>query len=199
MPTFQTRDPSIPEFWTERFEQNFMPWDRAGVPAELQRFVAGTAGPKTALIPGCGMAYEVRYLSEAGWDVTAIDFSAAAVAAAKAQLGEWAGRVMEADFFTFKPSKPLDLIYERAFLCALPRPMWPDIVARWADLLPAGALLAGYFYFDEAVQGPPFGAARRQLEQLLKPYFKQVDDQAVADSIPVFVGKERWQVWRRLP
>jgi hypothetical protein len=198
MPTFQTRDPSIPEFWTERFEQNIMPWDRAGVPAELQRFVTTIAGPKTALIPGCGMAYEVRYLSEAGWDVTAIDFSAAAVTAAKAQLGEWAGRVMEADFFTFTPSKSLDLIYERAFLCALPRPMWPDIVARWADLLPAGALLVGYFYFDEAVQGPPFGAERRQLEQLLKPHFKQVDDQAVTDSVAVFAGKERWQVWRRL-
>jgi hypothetical protein len=31
------------------------------------------------------------------------------------------------------------------------------------------------------------------------PRFERLDDQAVNDSLPVFVGKERWQVWRRLP
>ncbi|OGB27782.1 MAG: SAM-dependent methyltransferase [Burkholderiales bacterium RIFCSPLOWO2_02_FULL_57_36] len=198
MPTFEARDPSAPAFWSERFEQNFMPWDRGGVPDALQRFVAQTPQKHVALIPGCGVGYEVAYLSEAGWDVTAIDFSPAAVAAAQAMLGPWASRVVEADFFTFVPKIPLDLIYERAFLCALPRDRWQQIVERWAELLPPGGLLAGFFYFDDAPKGPPFGIAPAQLEALLTPSFERIEDSLATDSVSVFSGRERWQVWRRI-
>ncbi|TFV89035.1 methyltransferase domain-containing protein [Oxalobacteraceae bacterium OM1] len=197
MPTFDTRDPTQAQFWTERFDQRFTPWDRGGVPQALQDFVAAAARPHVTLIPGCGTGYEVAFLSEAGWDVTAIDFSPAAVSAAQAALGPWASRVVEADFFTYVPPRPVDLIYERAFLCALPRAKWPDIARRWAELLPAGGLLAGFFYFDNAPKGPPFGGEPEQVRALLEPDFVQIDDRAVTDSIPVFAGKERWQVWRR--
>ncbi|HJU70768.1 MAG TPA: methyltransferase domain-containing protein [Paucimonas sp.] len=197
MPTFNTRDPSRPAFWTERFEQKFMPWDRGGVPVALQQFVARTAGPRIALIPGCGAGYEVAYLSDAGWDVSAIDFSPAAVAAARQALGPWAPRVTEADFFTFAPERPLDLIYERAFLCALPPDKWPEVAARWAQLLAPCKLLAGFFFFSDTTKGPPFGIAPAALETLLTPYFEKIEDMPVADSIAVFAGKERWQVWRR--
>lgn len=175
-----------------------MPWDRSGVPLVLQQFVASALKPYVALIPGCGIGYEVAYLSEAGWDVTAIDFSPAAVAAAQAVLGPWAKCVLEADFFTFVPQKPLDLIYERAFLCALPRRLWPQVVARWAALLAQGGLLTGFFYFDDAPTGPPFGIAPDELDALLAPYFERIEDQPVTDSVAVFKGKERWQIWRRL-
>jgi predicted TPR repeat methyltransferase len=204
MATFQTRDPSAPAFWTERFEQQFMPWDKGGVPDELRKFVEQTgkrdacAPPCITLIPGCGLGYEVAYLSEAGQDVTAIDFSPAAVAAAHAVLGKWAARVVEADFFTFAPPAPIDLIYERAFLCALPRRMWPDVAARWAGLLPPGGLLAGFFFFDDQAKGPPFGISDEELNFLLSTYFTRIEDRPVADSIDVFNGKERWQVWQRL-
>jgi SAM-dependent methyltransferase len=197
MPTFKSGDPSAPAFWTERFEQQFTPWDRGGVPAALQQFVAQSPQPRVTLIPGCGTGYEVAYLSEAGWDVTAIDFSPLAVKAAQAALGKWAARVTEADFFEFEPQRPVDFIYERAFLCALPREKWPLIVHRWSELLSSGGLLGGFFYFDAAPKGPPFGAARDELVRLLEPGFEQIDDQAVTDSIPIFAGKERWQVWRR--
>jgi hypothetical protein len=46
-------------------------------------------------------------------------------------------------------------------------------------------------------KGPPFGIARERLEALLAPHFDCIVDQAVADSIPVFEGRERWMVWRR--
>ena len=197
MPTFESRDPSEPGFWTERFEQNFMPWDKGGVPAALREFAERSPRKYVTLIPGCGLGYELAYLSEAGWDVTAIDFSPAAVAAARITVGPWATRVLEADFFSFAPHLPLELIYERAFLCALPRRMWPAVAARWAELLAPGALLAGFFYFDDGLKGPPFGIAPAELDALLIPHFERVEDVAVDDSIAVFAGKERWQVWRR--
>jgi len=197
MPTFETRNPATAEFWDERFAQRFMPWDRGGVPAALRDFVQQQAQPVAVLIPGCGSGHEIAYLAEAGWQVTAIDFSPVAVQVARSALGQWASRVVQADFFDFVPPQPVDCIYERAFLCALPREKWAAVAQRWATLLPAGGLLAGFFYFDDAPKGPPFGILREELDALLLPAFERIADAAVTDSLPVFAGKERWQVWRR--
>ncbi|MFC5459641.1 methyltransferase domain-containing protein [Massilia niabensis] len=197
MPEFASRDPRAPDFWDERFERGFTPWDLGGVPAALHDFVKASEGPRTVLIPGCGTAYELIYLNDAGWDALAIDFSPAAVSRARQLAGQWAPRVLEADFFAWEPQRPLDLIYERAFLCAMPPSLWPQLAARWAALLVPGGLLAGFFFFGESPKGPPFGIARTALEALLSPHFELVDEAAVADSLPVFEGTERWMVWRR--
>jgi SAM-dependent methyltransferase len=196
MPDFASRDPRSPEFWDERFAQGFMPWDRGGVPAQLRAFIAASP-PLATLVPGCGTGYELAAFCDAGWDATAIDFAPVAVANARTAVGSWAGRVVEADFFNYAPATPLDCMYERAFLCAMPRAMWPQVAARWAALLAPGGLLAGYFFFDDAVKGPPFGIDRATLNGLLAANFDCIDDAAVTDSIPVFQGKERWMAWRR--
>jgi hypothetical protein len=196
MPEFDSRDPKSPAFWDERFERGFTPWDKGGVPGQLREFIA-TSQPASVLIPGCGAAYELVYFSEAGWDATALDFSPAAVAMARETVGEWRHRVTEADFFAWEPAPDLTVIYERAFLCALPPAMRPQVAKRWAQLLPSGGLLAGFFFFDDAPKGPPFGISRDELDRLLGEDFECVEDAGVADSIPVFAGKERWMVWRR--
>ncbi|WP_395826566.1 methyltransferase domain-containing protein [Collimonas sp.] len=198
IPQFSSRDPSQPDFWSERFEHDFMPWDSGGVPQALQHYLARST-PVPTLIPGCGSGYEVACLSAAGWDVTAIDFSAAAVSAARKLLGPWAGHVLQADFFTYQPPQPLGLIYERAFLCALPAARRAQIVSRWAELPPPGATLAGFFFFDDAPKGPLFGISRPELERLLHANFELVDEREVSESISVFEGKERWLEWRRRP
>lgn len=197
MTGFDTRDPRAPAFWDERFERGFTPWDRGGAPQALRDFVGQAPGPLATLIPGAGAAHELAFLREQGWDATAIDFSPAAVALARKLSPRWSAQVVEADFFDYVPAAPLQLVYERAFLCAMPRAMWPDVAARWADLLPSGGLLAGYFFFDDAPKGPPFGIARAQLDALLSPHFACIADAPVADSIDVFAGKERWMIWQR--
>jgi SAM-dependent methyltransferase len=197
MVAFASRDPRVPGFWDERFERGFTPWDRGGVPAALRAFVADAKRPLRTLVPGCGTGYELAFLADAGWDATAIDFSPAAVVAAKAAVGPWGERVLQADFFSYQPPHPPELVYERAFLCAMPPALWNGVACRWAELLPAGALLAGFFFFDDAPKGPPFGIDHERLAQLLEPAFACIEDEAVADSIPVFAGKERWMVWQR--
>lgn len=197
MPEFSSRDPNSPGFWDERFEQGFTPWDRGGVPDALRQFVSASARPLRTLIPGCGSAWELVHLCDAGWDASAIDFSPAAVASARGQAGQWAGRVHQADFFDWVPPAPIEFIYERAFLCALPPVLWPRVAERWASLLGPGALLAGFFFLADQPKGPPFGIAPERLDALLTPHFTRVDDAPVSDSITVFAGKERWQVWQR--
>ena len=194
---FDHRDPLSPQFWDERFARAFTPWDRGGVPQALRDFVARSDAPLTTLIPGCGSAWELAYLCAAGWNATAIDFAPVAVERGKALAGQWSERVVQADFFAWQPAQALEFIYECAFLCALPRAMRPQIVARWAELLAPGGRVGGFFYFDEAAKGPPFGIGRAQLDALMAPYFDCVEEAQVEDSIPVFAGKERWMVWQR--
>ncbi|KDB07966.1 thiopurine S-methyltransferase [Burkholderia sp. lig30] len=193
---FSTRDPGDASFWNERFERGMTPWDLAGAPAEFRAF-ASRHPQCPVLVPGCGSAHEALWLAQAGWPVRAIDFAEQAVAAAQAQLGEHAGVVEQADFFGYVPPFAVQWVYERAFLCALPRDRRADYAARMAELLPAGGWLAGYFFTGATRTGPPFGIDRSELDALLAPYFELVEDLPVEESLPVFAGRERWLTWRR--
>lgn len=197
VPTFAHRDPTNAAFWDERFANAFMPWDAAGVPQALRAFVTQEGAPRATLIPGCGAAYEAAWLDAQGWPVRAIDFSPVAVESARSQLGPRASLVEQADFFTYTPPFAVDVIYERAFLCALPRNLWQDYARRMAHLLPQGARLAGFFFLKETPKGPPFGIAPEALDALLAQDFVCEADRLVDDSVPVFAGAEHWMVWRR--
>jgi hypothetical protein len=195
-PIFSAQDPNAAAFWDQRFEKGYTPWDQAGVPDAFRAFVA-RHDPRPVLIPGCGSAYEALWLAQAGWTVRAIDFAANAVAAARAQLGDRADLVEQADFFTYEPPFTPGWIYERAFMCALPKARWPGYAERMAVLLPPQGLLAGFFFLGATPKGPPFGVERGELDALLLPRFELIEDEPVTDSIAVFAGRERWLTWRR--
>jgi thiopurine S-methyltransferase len=196
-PDFATRDAADPAFWDERFARGVTPWDMHGVPAEFQAF-AGTRQPCPVLIPGCGNGWEAGWLHQRGWPVTAIDFAAEAVASARKALGAAAGVVRQADFFAFQPDPPCQIIYERAFLCALPPRLREAYGERVAALLPTDGLLAGYFFVDETRGGPPFAITAAALDALLTPHFERLEDRPASAPLPVFGERERWQVWRRV-
>jgi SAM-dependent methyltransferase len=193
-------DPAGPAFWDVRFREGYKPWDAGGVPAALREFLTRDEGDMPValrvLVPGSGSGYEVQAFAAAGHDVVAIDFSPAAIEAARSVLGELGRVLLQGDFFAH-PLGEFDLVYERAFLCALPRPHWPRWAARVAEVLQPGGRLAGFFFWSDDERGPPFGLKRGELEALLSSAFDQIEDVAVADSIPVFAGRERWQIWRR--
>ena len=189
--------PEHPDFWCKRFGEGFTPWDAGKVPDDFAAFVAQHPTPLNTLIPGCGSAWEAVHLAQHAWPVTALDFSPTAIARAREVLADVAVDLVCDDFFKWQPPKPPALIYERAFLCALPRKLWEDWSHRVAELLPTGGLLAGFFFICDQAKGPPFGILPEQLEALLAPHFECIEDKAVADSIPVFAGRERWQIWQR--
>lgn len=174
-----------------------MPWDAGRVPDALRAYATRIPPGSRMLIPGCGSAYEAYYLLENGFEVEAIDFSEAAVQIGKANLGCFGDRIRLADFFSFEYGLPYDVVYERAFLCALPPRVWAQYAERMAQILRPGGDLAGFFFLKETQQGPPFGISEAKLRGLLDTSFEQVDERPVADSLPVFQGAERWQVWRR--
>lgn len=192
------QDSSRPEFWDTRYRGGVTPWDAAGVPPRLAAWLAAQTPPLRVLVPGCGTGYEVRAFHEHGHDVLAIDFSDAALEAARRELGPLARLVLQGDFFSLS-AEPFDLVYERALLCALPRARWGDWARRMGELLRPGGRLAGFYYIDDNERGPPFGTDLARLHELLDPGFLIEQDlpEPPEYSLAVFAGKERWQVWKR--
>jgi SAM-dependent methyltransferase len=187
-----------PEFFDMRYAAGKMPWDYGGVPITLKLFLAERRGPGRVLIPGCGSGYEIAAFHSAGWDVVGIDFSKVAVARARALLGPLADKVREADFFTSPlRNASFDIIYERTFLCTLEPDRRKHYARRIADLVTPSGLLCGFFFFGPEEEPPPYPISKEQLDQLLGRYFEKFEDRAVEDSLPLYAGKERWQIWRR--
>src|SRR5689334_22880159 len=140
-PSFPKRDPAGAEFWDLRYAADFAPWDAGRVPAQLREFVSAASRPRSVLVPGCGSAWDVRFLAESGWKVVGIDFSHEALGAARRILGPHVNNVRYGDFFARIPEAPFEVVYERAFLCALPRRMWGDWGRRMAEVVQPGGTL----------------------------------------------------------
>ena len=192
-------DSTHPDFWTTRYAAGKTPWDFGGVPAALRSFLARSHAPGRVLIPGCGSGYEVQAFHEGGYDVTAIDFSPAAIGQAKRILGILADRVIFGDFFTYDfGQRNFDLIYERTFLCSMPPSRWPDYANRMADLLSPEGRLIGIFLYGQRAASPPYPLTDKEAEQLFQRRFRLVRTELVIDSLPLFRSMERWQEWLKI-
>lgn len=207
--------PMDARFWDALFAQGRMPWDRSKTPDDLARYLAieksyvskdGLAkegqckrDSKSVFIPGCGAAYEVVSFIDQGYCVTAMDYSQEAVNLAKAKLGGYADSVQHGDVFEARFSQPFDVIYERAFLAALPRDKWADYFRMVNRLLPSGGYLIGYFVISDEYcsRFPPFCLRSGELPQWLATSFSLQFSSRVEDSVAVFKDKEYWMVWKK--
>ena len=193
-------DSNQPDFWTVRYAAGRTPWDFGGVPSALKSFLERSSTPGSVLIPGCGSGYEIRAFHAAGYDVSAIDFSPAAVDQAKRVLGVLAERVILGDFFTYDfGERRFELIYERTFLCSMSPSRWPEYVNRMARLLsPGGRLIGVFLYGQRPSSGPPFPLTEAEAEELFKKHFQLLRSEAMTDSLPLFRDMERWQEWLKI-
>jgi thiopurine S-methyltransferase len=141
----------------------------------------------TVLVPLCGKSLDILWLSQQGFKVIGIELSEQAVMqfAEEHQLhfqqvrfGDvqhfmtesisiWVG-----DFFALEPSliSPVDAIYDRAALIALPeklRSIYVERCLKW--LKPQGAiLLKTLSYNQEEMQGPPYNVTDEEVYKLYK-------------------------------
>ena len=186
------------EFWDSRYREGRTPWDFEGVPTALTRWIASASSAGRVLIPGCGFGYEVRAFADAGWDVTAIDYAPAAVERARRTLGPLGDKVLLGDFFAHDFGRArFEVIYERTFLCALPPALWPAYGRRVAELLVDGGKLIGTFFYGANDDPPPHPLTTDTADAALGSHFMRIADEAVTDSLPMFEGQERWQVWEK--
>ena len=174
-----------------------MPWDLRGVPDALTLWLNTVPLPGRALIPGCGSGYEVQAFHDADWNVTAIDYAPAAVARARTALGAIGDKVLLADFFAHDfGEEKFDVIYERTFLCSLPPERWPAYARRVDELLVDRGELIGIFLYGDEDEPPPYPLTEETAQRILGERFIHTADEAVTDSLLLFSGRERWQIWR---
>lgn len=192
-------DSSQPDYWTQRYASAKTPWTFHGVPENLGAFLRRTSSSSKVLIPGSGADFEViRAFHEAGHEVTAIDFSPAAVDLARHAPGALEGKIILGDFFAYDfGPKPFDLIYERTFLCSLPPSVWEEYIRRVAQLLSTGGKLVGFFFYGTEPEPPPYPLGDKRAIELFDKQFQLVRNETVSDSVPMFAGMERWQEWSR--
>ena len=176
------------EFWDQRFQSNETPWDRGDANPQLGAWLAaGALRPCRVLVPGCGSGYEVVALAAAGFEVTALDYSPAAIGRTRQRLAaaRLEAEVVEADALAWQPHRAFDAIYEQTCLCALYPDQWRDYadqVHRW--LAPGGTLCALF------VQLPRPGAAEGAIED--PPYHCDIN------AMRALFPQSRWN-WPRPP
>lgn len=72
-------------------------------------------------MPGCSTGWEVAELSKRGFDVIAIDYTAAAVEKTRQLLNEQGlkAEVVQADVLRYQHENKFDAVYEQTCLCAI--------------------------------------------------------------------------------
>jgi len=164
-------------FWDKRFAEGDTPWDRGAANPQLGTWlVTGALKPCRILVPGCGSGYEVAVLAQAGFEVTALDYSPEAIALTRKLLDAEGlkATVVEADALAWQPEKPFDAIYEQTCLCALYPDQWRDYadqLHRW--LAPSGKLFALFVQMlrpgaaEGKIEGPPYHCDIHAMRALL--------------------------------
>lgn len=217
--TMSATDSSEPAYW-EKIWQELQPgqhFDKLEPAPALVTFLSTTKLlPRkglTALIPGCGRAYDAHLLATSSnfSHVTGLDVSRTAINRAGSYLTDVNTpmnkyTLVEGNFFDDNvASGPFDFVYDYTFFCALPpakRTMWATGMAR--RLVNGGLLATLMFPLGKPPKdgGPPFGVSFDEYERVLADVgFACVDGpRALADdecNDGRTGGKCAWAVWRK--
>jgi len=161
-------------FWSNRYKQQQTGWDIGyASPPIVYYFEQVNNKNLNILIPGCGNAYEAKYLFEQGFkNVYVLDF-------VKEVLDDFAktvpnfpkSNILYGDFFNLEDQ--FDIIVEQTFFCALLPSKRNDYAIKMKKLLkPNGKLIGLFFNTAFKKNGPPFGGDKKEYTQLFSAFFK---------------------------
>ncbi|NJD32335.1 MAG: thiopurine S-methyltransferase [Gammaproteobacteria bacterium] len=180
------------DFWHERWQTGQTGFHQSAVHPFLERWWPSLRAPAGARIyvPLCGKSLDMAWLADRGHTVVGSELSPIAIAdffasqglaATKALAGKFSRHaagpfeILEGDALLLTPdlTGPLDGVYDRAALVALPPDMRPAYAASLAGLLPSGArgLVVSFEYPQEMKGGPPFSVEAAEVRQLFGDSF----------------------------
>ena len=154
-----------------------IPWTRGGPDPGMIAWLDSEASARLrigcrAIVPGCGLGDDARELLRRGFDVTAFDFSAEAIAWARRLDPAQAERYVAGDLFSPDPAwlRRFDLVADCFCLQSMPAALHEAAMAALANLLsPRGVLLVcGHCGLRPAaeVEGPPWPVMPEELAAL---------------------------------
>ena len=186
------------DFWTAKYINGDMGWDIGYASTPLKEYFDQLRDKDLKiLIPGCGNAYEARYLLESGFtNIHLLDISQFLVDQLKEEFfPDYKGylRLYCEDFFEHE--EEYDLIVEQTFFCSL-KPSYRHAYARkmYELLRPKGRLIGVLFTFPLSKEGPPFGGSMEEYRQYFEPYFNILKLEVCKNSITPREGSECFMI-----
>lgn len=180
------------EFWLKKWEDAETGFHQDQVhPLLVRHWPALERGPGCrVLVPLCGKSVDMVYLAGLDHAVTGIELSALAIrqffaeqclepeTSARAGFRVHAAgalRLIEGDFFALETGLvgPVDAVYDRAALIAMPPERQTDYVRQLEPLAATAPILLVTLDYDPAeMQGPPFATPPAQVERLFDERYR---------------------------
>lgn len=171
------------DFWHNKWANNEIGFHRSQANPLLVNNIdaLSLAQGSTVFIPLCGKTLDIAWLLSNGYRVAGVELVESAIEQLFAELGvEPAVAVLDnvkhysaknIDIFVgdiFDVSKamlgPVDAIYDRAALVALPEELRPRYTAHLIDITSnSPQILIAYHYDQNRVQGPPFSISNEEV------------------------------------
>ena len=176
-----------PSFWHARWEANEIGFHQDEINAHLQRYWRqfGLSPGGTVFVPLCGKTRDMLWLASQGLRVVGVEISPIATAAFFDENGLTAEvaregrflrhtaaeiRLLQGDYFDLTPADigPIDAVYDRASLIALPPDLRRRYVEQMARLTAPGVplLLITLEYPQREMSGPPFAVTPNEIDEL---------------------------------
>ena len=166
------------EFWEGLYASGGDGWELGGPAPPLVDFVRTTPPPRGRVaVVGCGRGHDARFLAAEGYDVTAVDFSTAALEAARALARRDGVRVTfeQRDIFSLPQTHAhaFDGVWEYTCYCAIdPRRRREYVDVMRAIVRPGGWLLGCFFPLRALTPGPPFKVSAAEIRRVLRAGFR---------------------------
>lgn len=185
------------DFWHQRWQDNLIGFHLEEVNPYLPRFYSDLQlkPGQRIFVPLCGKSLDLVWLVEQGVEVTGVEISRLAVEQFFAEQGNtqgWQPQVEEmGEFFLYQAQGirlfcgdffnlthdllgPIDAVYDRASLVALPPKMRARYAAHLEQLCPAPIprLLVSLDYEQAQMSGPPFAVDEAEIRALYGTTFK---------------------------
>ncbi len=179
-------------FWRERWRENRLGWHQPQAHPMLVRRLPEFAPPagSRVFLPLCGKTLDIGWLLGQGFRVVGAELVETAIQQLFAELGvepkiEQAGPslryssdgidVFVGDLFelTAETLGPVDAVYDRAALVALPPEMRPAYAAHLAEITGRAPQLLITFEYDQGLmEGPPFSVPEDEVRALYSAAFE---------------------------
>ena len=209
-----------PSFWHQRWQNNEIAFHESKPnPLLLKHFhEVGVGKGRRVFLPLCGKTLDLGWLLSNGYRVAGAELSQIAIEQLFMHLGlqpeisevggvqQWSAKnidIFAGDLFalTRKTLGPVDAVYDRAALVALPEQMRGRYTTHLREITAtAPQLLIAYEYDQRAMNGPPFSVSK---EEVSRHYGDTYDLKllANADVAGGLKGKcpATEHVWRLIP
>ncbi len=189
------------DYWNTRYQQNQTAWDIGYISTPIKEYINQlTEKNLRILIPGCGNAYEAKYLLEKGFThITVVDISTTLTEQLNNSLTAEEKQkihIITDDFFEIEGK--YDLMIEQTFFCAIDPSLRHQYVVKTASLLSEKGKLAGLLFNRNFENSPPFGGDENEYRQLFSMHFRMKCLDACYNSIPARAGNELFLIAEKL-